>query len=70
EWKDMKGVGQYGPNVLTKLRKLKFFLKSWKKDEYGNISSRLAGIRENILLLDRKEEEYGLSREEISDRRM
>jgi hypothetical protein len=52
--------------LKEKLKRLKFFLKDWSKEEYGGLEGRINGLVLDISALDSRGEVSGLSNQEVA----
>jgi hypothetical protein len=68
-WRGLDRQGWMSFVLKVKLKGLKFIIKEWHKSVYGDLEARVSKGVEDILALDVRGEEVGLSEEEVELRK-
>jgi hypothetical protein len=68
-WRGQEVEGWMAFVLKEKLRGLKFCLKEWHSSEFGSLETRIVKVVEDILALDLRGENVGLSNIEVSRRK-
>lgn len=69
QWNGFKVEGWAAFILQEKLKKLKFFLVRWNKDDFGHLETKISELEDEIAYLDIKAESVGLGEAEIFSRR-
>lgn len=70
EWQSLHVEGWRGFVLKEKLKKIKFHLKWWNKEQCGNIDRQIEQAKEELAKLDLKGDVGVLSSEEVENRRI
>lgn len=68
-WRNANVNGWMGFVLKEKLKRLKYHLKEWHKEEYGGLEAKIEKLKEEISVLDLKGEEILLNEGEVMIRK-